>query len=188
MAVSELDLERDLNDFLAGDVPVTDQKWQIDDEKKADWALRKIREAEAQIEQVKRFAEERIAEIEAWVERTTASEQRTIDFMTSQLELYHRKLFEENPRLKTIKLPSGELQLRKAQPQYARNDEQLAAWLKVRYPELVKVKETPDWNEAKKRFPIAGKRLVDPNTGEIVDGVEVYEPDQPSFRVKTNSD
>lgn len=63
MAVSELDLERDLNDFLAGDVPVTDQKWQIDDEKKADWALRKIREAEARIEQVKRFAEERIADL-----------------------------------------------------------------------------------------------------------------------------
>ena len=41
MAVRELDLERDLNDFLAGEQPEVDETWHIDDDKKADWALRK---------------------------------------------------------------------------------------------------------------------------------------------------
>lgn len=185
MAVRELDLEHDLNAYLAETQETEPDSFIVDSESKADWALRKIREAEARIAQVQQFAQKRIDEINAWVDKITANEQRSIEYFSGLLEVYHRKQFEANPRLKTIKLPSGELQIRKAQPQYARDDEKLVAWLKVRYPELVKVKETPDWSEAKKRFQIAGRRLVDPDTGELVDGVEVYEPEAPTFKVKT---
>jgi len=45
----------------------------------------------------------------------------------------------------------------------------------------VKVKESPDWAEAKKALAVAGRHLVDPETGEIVDGVEVYEPESRRF-------
>lgn len=185
MAVRELYLEHDLNAYLAETQATESDSFIVDSESKADWALRKIREAEARIAQVQQFAQKRIDEINAWVDKITASEQRSIEYFSGLLEVYHRKLFESNPKLKTIKLPSGELQLRKTQPQYARDDAKLTAWLKERHPDLVKVKETPDWEKAKQRFVIAGRNLVDPNTGEIVDGVEVYEPEAPAFKVKT---
>jgi len=54
----------------------------------------------------------------------------------------------ENQRIKTIKLPAGELQLRKAQPQYSRDDDKLTAWLKAHRPEFVRIKESPDWAKA----------------------------------------
>lgn len=186
MAIRELDLERDLNDYLAGGDQPKDDKWQIDNEKDADWALRKIRQAQARIAEVEEFAQKRIEEIEAWASNITVVEQRTIERFTALLEMYHRKVYEGDPRAKTIKLPAGQLQLRQAQPQYVRDDQSLVAWLKERYPELVKVVESPNWAEAKKRFIVNGSRLVDPNTGEIVEGVEVHQLETPVFRVKIN--
>jgi hypothetical protein len=184
MAIRELDLEKDLNNYLE---QATDVKapFEIKDDKAADWALRKIREAEARIEQVQRFADERKAEIDAWAETATEREAHTITFFTGLLKAYHFKLHQDNPRIKTIKLPAGELQLRKSQPQYSRDDDKLTAWLKAHRPEFVRIKESPDWAEAKKALAVAGRHLVDPETGEIVDGVEVYEPGEPTFRVKT---
>lgn len=184
MAIRELELEHDLNNYL-GEYTDIDAPFEIKDDKTANWALRKIREAEARIEQVQRFAEEQKAEIDAWAETATEREAHSITFFTGLLQAYHFKLHQENPRIKTIKLPAGELQLRKAQPKFSRDDNKLTAWLKAHRPEFVKVKESPDWAEAKKALNVAGRHLVDPETGEIVDGVEVYEPEEPTFRVKT---
>ena len=184
MAIRELDLERDLNNYL-GEWTDVKAPFEINDDKAADWALRKIREAEARIEQVRQFAEEQKAEIDGWAETTAEREIHTIAFFTGLLQAYHHNIYRENPRIKTIKLPAGELQMRKAQPQYSRDDNKLTAWLKAHRPEFVKVKESPDWAEAKKALAVAGRHLVDPETGEIVDGVEVYEPEEPTFRVKT---
>lgn len=184
MAIREIELENDLNNYLE---QFTDIKapFEIKDDKAADWALRKIREAEARIEQVQRFADERKAEIDAWAETATEREAHTITFFTGLLQAYHHSIYKENHRIKTIKLPAGELQLRKSQPQYIRDDDKLTAWLKAHRPEFVRIKESPDWAEAKRAFAVAGRHLVDPETGEIVDGVEVYEPEEPTFRVKT---
>ena len=184
MAIREIELENDLNNYLE---QFTDIKtpFVITDDKAADWALRKIREAEAKIKQVQNFAEERITEIQEWAEKATERESQSITYFTGLLQAYHYRLYQENPRAKTIKLPAGELQLRKAQPQYIRDDDKLTAWLKAHRPEFVRIKESPDWAEAKRAFAVAGRHLVDPETGAIVDGVEVYEPEEPTFRVKT---
>lgn len=184
MAIRDLDLERDLNEHLQESE--TEAVFTIDDDRKADWALRTIRECEARVEQVKAFAEERKREIDTWAEQATARETQSIAYLTGLLESYHRILFADNPRLKTIKLPAGELQLRKAQPQFARDNDKLTEWLDAHRPEFVKIQKSPDWAQAKKAFEITGRHLVDPTTGAIVDGVEVHEPEQEAFRVKTN--
>lgn len=184
MAIRDLDLERDLNEHLQEQE--SDEQFVIDSDRKADWALRTIREQEARIEQVKRFAQERKDEIDSWAETATTRETNSIAYLTGLLEGYHRSQFAVNPRLKTIKLPAGELQLRKAQPQYARDNHKLTEWLDTHRPELIKITKTPNWVEAKKAFRVAGRHLVDPTTGAIVDGVEVHEPEHETFRVKTS--
>jgi len=117
MAIRELDLEKDLNNYLE---QATDVKapFEIKDDKAADWALRKIREAEARIEQVQRFADERKAEIDAWLEPLQREKPTRLRFHRAP-QTYHFKLHQANPRIKTIKLPAGELQLRKRSPNTA---------------------------------------------------------------------
>ncbi len=182
MAVRDLDLERELNNHLRNK---STEPFTVKDDKSADWALRKIREHEAHIAQVEEFAEAQVDEILAWAESATKSARDSIQYLSGLLEAYHRQLFAENPTLKTIKLPAGEIQLRQQQPQYNRDNDRLLAWLKANRPEFVRVAEAPDWANAKQTFTVHNGRLVDPDTGEVVDGVDVVEPTMPAFRVRT---
>ncbi len=178
----DLELERELNNHLRNQ---RTEPFTVKDDKSADWALRKIREHEAHIAEVEAFAEERIHEIQAWAESATKSARDSIQYLSGLLEAYHRQLFAANPTLKTIKLPAGELQLRQQQPQFNRDNDRLLAWLKANRPEFVRVAEEPDWANVKRTFAVHNGRLVDPDTGEVVDGVDVVEPTMPAFRVRT---
>ena len=182
MAVRDLDLERDLNNHLRNQ---KSEPFRVKDEKTADWALRKIREHEAHVAQVEEFAEAQVDEILAWAESATKSARDSIQYLSGLLEAYHRQLFAANPTLKTIKLPAGEIQLRQQQPQFNRDNDRLLAWLKAHRPEFVRVEEAPDWANVKRTFAVHNGRLVDPDTGEVVDGVDVVEPTMPAFRVRT---
>lgn len=182
MATRDLDLERDLNNHLRNQ---KSEPFRVKDEKTADWALRKIREHEAHVAQVEEFAEAQVDEILAWAESATKSARDSIQYLSGLLEAYHRQLFAANPTLKTIKLPAGEIQLRQQQPQYNRDNDRLLAWLKANRPEFVRVAETPDWANVKQAFTVHNGRLIDPDTGEVVDGVDVVEPAMPAFRVRT---
>ena len=183
MAVRDLDLERDLNNHLRNQ---KSEPFRVKDEKTADWALRKIREHEAHIAQVEEFAEAQVDEILAWAESATKSARDSIQYLSGLLEAYHRQLFAENPTLKTIKLPAGEIQLRQQQPQYNRDNDRLLDWLKANdRPGLIRIKMEPDWAKVKQAFTVNNGRLIDPETGEVVDGVDVVEPTMPAFRVRT---
>jgi len=182
MAIRDLDLERDLNNHLRNQKT---EPFKVHDDKSADWALRKIREHEAKIAYIEEFAEEQIQDILAWAESATKSARDSIQYLSGLLEEYHRQLFAENPKVKTIKLPAGEIQLRQQQPQYRRDNDRLLAWLKANRPEFIRVAETPDWANVKQAFAVHNGRLVDPETGEVVDGVDVVEPTMPAFRVRT---
>ena len=178
----DLELERELNNHLRNQ---STEPFTVKDDKSADWALRKIREHEAHIVEVEAFAEERIHEIQAWAESATKSARNAIEHLTGLLEVYHRQLHAENPQLKTIKLPAGEIQLRKQPPKYLRDDARLLAWLKANRPEFIRVTEAPDWGAVKKAFVAHDGLLVDPDTGEVVDGVAVEESAEPAFYVRT---
>src|SRR5690606_7172815 len=147
-------------------------------------------QARENIERRKAFVQAEIERLQAWQQMMDERDQATIDWMTSLLRPYFESLRPQLGKRKSYSLPSGVLQVRTAQVSYARDEEQLLPY--ARQIGLVKVKETPDWAEIKKRLRPAGDRpgdpVVDGETGEIVPGVTVQEPEREVFSVKVETE
>jgi len=157
-----------------------DERFVVDNDQKANWALQKIGQLRSKIEKNKQLAEDELFRINTWLEEVNKPLENSISYFTSLLEEYHKTA---HPDEKTIKLPYGTMCIRKQQPQFKRDDELLLKWLdNVGKEEYIKVKRSPLWGELKKICKVAGNKLVDIDTGEVVEGVEVIER-EPRFSI-----
>jgi len=164
------------------------QRFRIQDDNQADWALRKIARARQDMKEAEETAAMEIEKINRWLDGQRDESLRTELFFTVLLQEYYEPRFMTNPDKKTYKLPSGKVQRRTQQPLFDRDNEALLAWLKQRgMTDYVEVKETPKWGELKQQVQVVGEHVVikdGPLKGEIIDGVEVvHRP--PIFRVVT---
>ena len=154
------------------------QGFVITDDQMADWAVRKIVEADKELERM-----------EAWyalqLQQVRDKHDRAVGFFNARLAEYLGKVPAKETKT-TIKyaLLSGDMVLTKAKPDYEPVDEEkLLGWCKMNAPELVKVTMRPAWADVKKRLVVSGDSIVDKETGVIVDGVEsVLKP--ASFKVR----
>ena len=165
------------------------QRFRIQDDNQADWALRKIARARQDMKEAEETAAMEIEKINRWLDGQRDESLRTELFFTVLLQEYYEPRFMTNPDKKTYKLPSGKVQRRTQQPQFDRDNEALLAWLKQReMTDYIEVKETPKWGELKQQVQVVGEHVVikdGPLKGEIIDGVEVvHRP--PTFRVITS--
>ncbi|HQE04583.1 MAG TPA: host-nuclease inhibitor Gam family protein [Bacillota bacterium] len=164
------------------------QRFRIQDDNQADWALRKIARARQDMKEAEETAAMEIEKINRWLDGQRDESLRTERFFTALLQEYYEPRFMTNPDKKTYKLPSGKVQRRTQQPQFDRDNEALLAWLKQReMTDYIEVKESPKWGELKQQVQVVGEHVVikdGPLKGEIIDGVEVvHRP--PTFRVVT---
>lgn len=150
------------------EVPEAEELFAIDDDSKADWAVRKIAEHRAEIDRWQ-------AHYTRQMERVRVTEQASIDYLTRLLQDYFRTLPHKTTKTEeSYKLPSGKVYMKAQQPKYTRNEEELTAWAKENRPELVKttVTETTDWNTLKKATTtLEDGTVVDSLTGELIPGV-----------------
>src|SRR5690625_1736216 len=100
------ELEKSLNEHIAEEVN-NDDRFVIDSEEKADWALRKIKEAENEIDKAEYFAETQIRQIENWRIKQTDKHYESIEYFQSLLAEYLQNKRKEDPKLKSITLPTG---------------------------------------------------------------------------------
>ena len=156
-----------------------EERWIIKDDKSAEWALKKIREAQ---EDTARWNAYYAAQMET-IERQNAD---TVAYFTALLEAWFATVPHKTTKTQeSYQLPSGKLVRKAQQPAYERDAEALLKWAKASLPEAVKVKEEASWTGIKNRI---GKVMpdgsaVDKETGEIIDGVTVIERD-PVFKVE----
>jgi hypothetical protein len=156
-----------------------EERWIIKDDKSAEWALKKIREAQ---EDTARWNAYYAAQMET-IERQNAD---TVAYFTALLEAWFATVPHKTTKTQeSYQLPSGKLVRKAQQPSYERDAEALLGWAKTSFPEAVKVKEEASWTDIKNRI---GKVMpdgsaVDKETGEIIDGVTVIERD-PVFKVE----
>jgi len=161
------------------------EPFRIDNDEKAEWALSKIREEQAETNRIINVCKSMILHYEEQMKKAEEDLERKTAYLKGQLEQYFDRV--EKRRTKTqevYKLPSGTLRRKYPGPQFKRDDEKLVKWLKERQMnEYIKVKESPDWSNLKKALKLTkGNVLVDEN-GEIVDGVLVVER-PPTFEVE----
>lgn len=150
----------------------------IDDDNKADWAIRKIDEEKQEFNRIRELAEEQTARIEQKVEAA----ERRFNQRTSYLRSLLGSYFMQVPHRKTktqesYRLLSGSLVLKlpKVKPVY--EEDELVKYLKESgMPDYIKTDEKARWGELKKLLDLSqGKHPVIKDTGELVECIRIEE-------------
>lgn len=161
------------------------ESWKIQNDSQADWALDKIREAQAEYRRFELVVNDKIAQLQEALAAEKEKMEREVGFFLGKLAEY----FETVPKKKTktqetYSLPSGRLIKKYKGPKIVRDDEKLIEWLEANgMTELVKVQKSPDWATLKKETEIVGEQVISKNTGEVIPGV-VAVPQNPEFTVE----
>ena len=149
----------------------------IFDDDSAEYMLRRIREANEQCQRM-----------EAWythqLEKCREVRDRTVAWAENNLRGYFEMVpAKETKTQRSYELPGGKLVLKHQAPKFETKDEELVPWLKANRPELVKIKESSDWENLKKELKISpeGTSMVTED-GEIVPGITVT-PREDKFTV-----
>ena len=161
-------------------------RFTITNDAEAEWAAKKIREHEAERDRLVDTAKVFIAHYQEQINRIQSACARDTAFLLSHLEAYFATVAHKEAKTQeTYRLPSYKLKLKRQEPDYDRDNEELLAWARSTNDseKLVRVKEEPAWDAIKKSCLISGNQLVYEATGEIVPGVTV-KPCPPIFTIE----
>lgn len=158
------------------DGPFDDVNWKperfvIDNDKKADWAIEKIKDERAEFERLRYIALDRIAELNR---RVKELQERT-DRRTGNLEALLVEYFQTVKPTKVTKtqsqyeLLSGKLVMKKQQPLYERDETALLSWAEQTAPEYVRVEKKVSWADLKKKADVSGEDVL--YEGEVIPGI-----------------
>ena len=138
----------------------------VTDDGKAEWCLKKIREADEELLKMKAWY---VSQIEA----AEARHDSDVAYFTGLLRAYFDTVpAKETKTLRKYALPSGDLVISKAKQDYACEDPgALLKWCEENEPELIRVKREPAWADVKKRLVKTDAGIIDGKTGLEVDGV-----------------
>jgi len=162
----------------------------VDDDHQADWALRKLVQLDARKRERAAFVAVEMERLQAWQAHEDRQAERVAAYLTTLLQPYYDQLKAEgkvSDRHKSYRLPHGTLTARLAPIKWEVDETTLLAWAEAMDPEtLVRVTKAPAWNVIKPQLvpthddPLAEATLevIDPRTGEVR-GVPV-----PGVRVK----
>lgn len=127
----------------------------VDNDEKANWTLKKIRELKEEVDNKEEFAEEEIdklkediARIKDWFEEIKKKKQNQIDYFEGLLLEYAERLREDDPELKTYKLPFGKIMFRKKRPKWNyEEDKLLKSCEKAGLSDVIQVKKRVNKNQ-----------------------------------------
>ena len=175
--MSELHEKAVREDFLTEE----ERRFVIDDDQKADWAVRRIREIKDDFLKWNDF-------YVAQTEKALKAAEFRCHYLEHLLEEYFNTVpHKETKTQESYALPSGKLVRKEQKPEWTHDDEQLLPWLRKNAPEMIKTKESVDWSAVKKGLGVIwqedGSQTITNADGLIVPGVTVTErPDV--FRVE----
>ena len=164
-----------------------DESFSITDDKLADWAIRKIKEEEAERDRLINIANDQIAELNIRINQLETQCENKTKFLKGHLAIY----FGTVPHKKTktqesYKLLSGSLVMKKATTKINHNDDELLTYLQANDGEdYIKIKKSVDWAEFKKNLVIQDGQVIDKELGIVIDSNICSVEDVPaSFDIK----
>lgn len=178
-----MSLADDLDQHLIGDeVDLTPP--QLGDIEHVDRLLRGVAWRRKRLADCRALVDAKRAELDEWL-----ADQETkfsTEFHEDVLAQYHRARLADDPKAKTISLPSGTLVARAGQPRWSIDAEQFVPWATAHAPDLLRTKVEPALSEAKKALGVDGTNAVDAD-GSVVPGV-VVEPAQVNLSIKVGDE
>lgn len=155
------------------------ERFVIDSDSKADWALEKLKDLKAKKQEKEDLANERVAQIGEWLEKETSKIDDKIEYFEGMLTGYAVKLKEADPELKTHSLPFGKLRFRSQRPKWHYDDTKLLESVEgAGLDDLIKIKKSVSKADLKKIVDIVNGVAINKDTGEIIEGVTVEERDE----------
>ena len=151
--------------------------FKIDSDSKAEWAVKRIKEAEREQNRLLALVDEERAELDVREKEILDNYAKKTDGLKAMLEEYLRAQYakeearETNTQI-TYQLLSGKLVYKKSGLELKQNADVLVNWCKEHLPDAVNVTYTPKWAEIKKNIKVVDGIPVYAPTGEVVDGVE----------------
>ena len=151
--------------------------FKIDSDSKAEWAVKRIKEAEREQNRLLALVDEERAELDVREKEILDNYAKKTDGLKAMLEEYLRAQYakeearETNTQI-TYQLLSGKLVYKKSGLELKQNADVLVNWCKEHLPDAIKVTYTPKWAEIKKNIKVVDGIPVYAPTGEVVDGVE----------------
>lgn len=160
------------------------ENFAINDDKAAEWALKKIAAETAEAKRLTDVCDEMIAEYALKKAQYAEQLESKTAYLKGLLNGYFLTVpHKETKTQETYKLPSGKLVYKYAKPKYEVDNLVLADFLANNgYNEFVEVTPKAKWGDFKKLVDVVDGKVVDEN-GQIVEGVSV-EMTQPEFEVE----
>lgn len=168
----------------------------------ADQVLRRLARVRRNLARAEDLYETQVAQLRQYIDAERHRAGQAEERLTWLLESFHRAVLAEDPKAKTVRLPSGELVARKAPDRWDFDDEAFLAWAADHHPEFVRTKVEVDKPTVKKALVggvvdrdadngggliVARPGHVISADGEVVPGVEVT-PGEVRFTAKTEVD
>ena len=157
------------------------ETFKVDSDSKAEWAITKIREKEAEFKRIKALCDEMIDQYKQRALDAEKALHRDTDYFKSQLKSYFDKVPHKVTKTQeSYALGLGKLVLKK-KVDIEKDSEKLLAWVQKNAQDYIEVKESVKWGEFKKSLTLDNGNWITEN-GEIVDGVKAIESER--FEVK----
>lgn len=160
----------------------SEEKFVIDNDKKAEWALEQIKEKEEECTRLINLALEKIQDLNMQiVELNNKCANETGYYKGLLAEYFNTVPHKETKTQESYQLLSGKLVYKKPSVKINHDDEKLIEWLSE--TEYVETKQTIKWGEYKKNLTVQGNDVIDVETGEVVEACTVEEVPA-SFEIK----
>ena len=151
----------------------TKKPFQITNIDSCNWAFRKLAVVQLKEDDIRMTAENEINRITQWKNKELEKLQNEREFFEGLLQEYFLREKAVDPKFK-INTPYGKVSSRKQQPEYKYDVDKFIEWAKDNnHDNLIRTRYEVDKAKTKKSFVISGDKLVDVDTGEIVEGVTV---------------
>lgn len=161
----------------AQDTPFT-----VDNDQKAEWAARKIREARQDTQKWTEYYERQLSAIRRANEETEAY------FAALLADYFDTVPHKATKTQESYSLPSCKLVLKAQQPEFNRDEAVLCDYLdKKGRDDLVKITRRADWAALKKTLKVMEDGTCVDADGEVVEGVQAFSR-QPEFKVEMKED
>ena len=155
------------------------EEFVIDNDLKAEWAIKKLAEVEQEHDRLIAVCEQQINEYELKIEQYKQSKDSGTSYFKTQLFSYMQTCKTKATKtMHSYQLASGQLKYTLPKNDFAKDEEKLIEWVKNNKSELIKTKESVDWATLKKQIKIVesdDKLNVITEDGEVVEGISVVE-------------
>lgn len=175
-----------MNNEMYADIEegVSNETFTIDDDSKAEWALKKILEERKEKDRLLSLVDAQRKELDMQELKIIQRYVSNTAYLTAKLQEYFMTVKHKKTKTQeTYQLLSGKLVMKTPQIMPKQNEKKLVEWCKKNAPEYIKTTYKVDWNNLKKNISIVDDGVVLNDTGEVVDGVSV-EQTACSFDVK----